>query len=183
MFVVHIGGDPDNAVRRREARLFARRLPGSELEHRIGPIDMPIDRILARKHLPRQSRADDHDRLAIAVIERIEIAAGNDGNAKRGEKAGRDGAPQRARIVFAMGVTIAGELQTYAEAAAGITPGSDHADSRFGDAGQRIDLAHRFLVKIEDLLRRSSVGRRRNVDDQDATRIETGLGAFATRSA
>ena len=134
MFVVHIGGDPNNAVRRRKSLLFALG-PGKELEHGIGPIDMSIDRILTRKHAVCESRADDHDRLSILVIERVEIAPGNNGNAQRGEKAGRDGTPQRARIVFAMGVTITRELQTYTEAAAGITPGSDHSESRLGDAG------------------------------------------------
>jgi hypothetical protein len=34
-----------------------------------------------------------------------------------------------------MDVTITRVLETYTEAAAGITPGSDHADSRLGDAG------------------------------------------------
>ena len=96
---------------------------------------MAVDRILARKHLLRESGADDHDRLVSLVIERVEIAPGKNGNAQRAEKAGRDGTPQRARIVFAMDVTITRVLQAYTEAAAGITPGSDHTDSRLGDAG------------------------------------------------
>src|SRR5579863_9390784 len=74
-----------------------------------------------------------------------------------------------------MHVTITRVLQTYAEAPARITPRSDHANSRLGDPGQPADLAHRFLVKIDDLLSRSSVGRRRNIDDQDTARIETSL--------
>ena len=68
------------------------------------------------------------------VIERVEIAPGNNGNASALKKPERV-TPQRARIVFAMDVTITRELQTYIEAAAGITPGSDHPDSRLGDAG------------------------------------------------
>src|SRR5260370_27682259 len=132
MFVVHIGGDPNNAVWRGKSRLFACSAL-HELEHRIGPIYMPIDGILTRKHALCQSRADDHDRLSIRVIERVEIASGNNGNAKRGEKAGRDGTPQRARIVFAMDVTISRELKTWTEVV-GITPGSDHTDGRLADA-------------------------------------------------
>src|SRR5580658_4230856 len=96
---------------------------------------MAIDRILAGKHLPCESRADDHDRLVSLVIERVEIAPGDNGNAQRAEKAGRDATPQRARIVLAMDVTITRELQTYVEAAVGITPGSDHSESRLGDTG------------------------------------------------
>jgi hypothetical protein len=96
---------------------------------------MAIDRILAGKHLLCESGADDHDRLVSLVIERVEIAPGNNGNSQRAEKAGRDATPQRARIVFTMDVTITRVLQTYVEAAAGITPGSDHPDSRLSDAG------------------------------------------------
>ena len=62
MFVVHIGDDPDNAVWRSNSRLFGRRA-GNEFEHGIGPIDVPVDRILPREHLPGESGADDHDRL------------------------------------------------------------------------------------------------------------------------
>ena len=133
MVVIHIGGDPNNAVRRLDSRLFRFR-GGNELEHGIGPIDMPADGILTRKHASCESRADDHDRLVIVVIERVEIAAGNNGNAERAEKAGRDGPLHCARIVFARGVTITRELKTYTEVV-GITPGSDHTESRLGDAG------------------------------------------------
>ena len=115
-------------------RDFSRFAAGKELEDGIGPIDVPVDRILTRKHALCESRADDDDRLLILVIERVEIAPGKNGNAKRGEKAGRDGSPLRARIVFAMDVTITRELQTYTEVV-GIAPGSDHTESRLGDAG------------------------------------------------
>ena len=57
---------------------------GKELEHGIGPIDMPVERILAREHVLRKSRADDDDRLVILVIQGVEIAPGKNGNAKRG---------------------------------------------------------------------------------------------------
>jgi len=133
MVVVHIGGDTDNAVRGSDPRLFVRS-SGNILEHRIGPIDMPVDRILTRKHLLRESGADDHDRLVSLVIERVEIAPGNNGNAQRAEKAGRDGTPQRAGIVFAMDVAITRELQAWTEVV-GITPRGDHPDSCLADAG------------------------------------------------
>jgi hypothetical protein len=133
MFVVDVGGNPNNSVWRRKSRLFARSA-GKELEHGIGPIDMPIDRVLNGKHALGESRANNRDRLSILVIERVEIAAGNNGNAKSGEKAGRDGAPKRARIVFAMNMTITRELEAYTEVLR-ITPRSDYTDSRFGDPG------------------------------------------------
>ena len=46
-----------------------------------------------------KSLADDHDRLVILVIERVEIAAGKNGSAQRAEKAGRNRTRLRARIV------------------------------------------------------------------------------------
>src|ERR1700730_14682556 len=133
MFVVDVGGNPNNSAWRRKSRLFARSA-GKELEHGIGPIDMPIDRILTGKHAVDESRANNRDRLSILVIERVEIAAGNNGNAKSGEKAGRDGAPKRARIVFALNMTITRELEAYT-AVLCITARSDHPDSRFGCPG------------------------------------------------
>src|SRR6267154_2538316 len=84
MFIVNVGSNPDNAVRRGKARLFEIG-PGEELQHRIRPIDMPIDRILVGEHTPCDSLTNDNDGLLIIilVIKRIEIAAGNDRNAKR----------------------------------------------------------------------------------------------------
>ena len=82
----------------------------------------------------RKSLADDHHRLVILVIERVEIAAGKNGSAQRAEKAGRNRTRLRARIVCAMRVTIAGELQTYTEVL-GVTPGSNFSESRLGNTG------------------------------------------------
>jgi hypothetical protein len=62
--VVNIGRDTDDAVRRDKTRLFEIG-PGEELQHGIGPIDMPIDRILVGEHALCESLADDNDRLFI----------------------------------------------------------------------------------------------------------------------
>ena len=116
--VVNIGGDADDAVRR-ETRLFEIG-PGEELQHGIRPIDMPIDRILVGEHALCESLADDDDGLfIILVIERIEIAAGNDRNAERRKESGRDDTPLRPRILFAggMDMSVGGELQTRPAAA------------------------------------------------------------------
>src|SRR4029077_12357830 len=149
MFVVHIGSDANNAVRRPHARFFAIASP-KKFEHGIGPIDVPINRVFAGKHALCESLADDHDRVStLVIILLVEIAPGKNGNSQRIEKAGRDGAQLRARIVFAVDVTITGELQTGTEGV-GVTPGSNDSESRLGDSGQRIDATYRFLVKIDD---------------------------------
>ena len=64
VLVVNIGRDTDDAVRRDKTRLFEIG-SGEELQHGIGPIDMPIDGILIGEHALCESLADDNDRLFI----------------------------------------------------------------------------------------------------------------------
>ena len=130
MSIVNIGRDTDDAVRREKTRLFEVG-SGEELQHGIRPIDMPIDRILIGKHALCEGLADDHDRLfIILVIERIEIAAGNNRNAKRRKKSGRDDTRLRAGILYAggMDVSVSGELKTGTGGVA-IAPGNDVAEA------------------------------------------------------
>ncbi len=144
MLIVNVGGDADDAVRRHQARLFEIG-PGDELQHGIRPIDMPIDRILVGEHALCESLADDNDGLfiiVVIVIKRIEIAAGNDRNAKRRKKTGRDGTRLRPGILYAgrMDVSVTGELQS-AEAA--IAPGNDVAERGLSSrpAGHQCDVS------------------------------------------
>jgi len=119
----------DDAAPREETRLFEIG-PVEEFQHGIGPIDVPIDRILVGEHAPRKTLADDHDRLrVVAVVQRVEIAAGNDGNAKRRKESGRDDAPFRPRILDTRGmdVSVGGELQTIGTEE-GIAPRNDVAE-------------------------------------------------------
>jgi hypothetical protein len=190
VFVVNIGGDTDDAVRREKTRLFEIG-PAEELQHGIRPIDMPIDRILVGEHALRESLADDNDRLFILLfwslfwsftflvieIERIEIAAGNDRNAKRRKESRRDGTPLRPGILYAggMDVSVGGELQTRSGGAAGIAPGNDIAEGGLTHARQGINATYRFLVEIDDLLRRLPIRHSRNVDSQDVLRVQTRL--------
>ena len=95
-------------------------------------------------------------------IERIEIAAGNDRNAKRRKESGRDDTPLRPRILYAggMDVSVGGELQTRTGGAAGIAPGNDVAEGSLTHARQGINATYRFLVEIDDLLRCLPIGHR-----------------------
>src|SRR5437588_2291770 len=132
--VVNIGGDADDPVRRDKTRFFEIG-PGEELQHGIRPVNMPIDRILIGKHALGKRLADDYDGLfSMAVIEGVEIAAGDDGNAERRKKSGRDNTPLRAGILYAggMDVTVGAELQTGAGAA--IAPGNDVAEGGLAHA-------------------------------------------------
>ena len=99
ILVVDIGRDADDAP--------GRGADIDELHHRIGPHHMVVDRILIREHPLRQALAHDDDRLAGSAIRIVEIASGDDRDAERREKSGRDGAEPRARIFFARGADVA----------------------------------------------------------------------------
>src|ERR1041384_6389637 len=105
--------------------------PRDEFQHGIGPIDVPINSILMRKHALCQRLTDDNDGIFIfpLTVEVVEITAGEDRNAKCGEKSWRDDTPLRPRILFArsMDMTVGGELQ--AEAGGGIAPRNHQAES------------------------------------------------------
>ncbi len=163
-------------MRRDQARLFDIG-PRSELQDGIRPIDMAIDRILVGEHALCQTLADDNDGLFIIVIviKRIEIAAGNDRNAKRRKKTGRDGARLRPGILYTcrMDVSVAGKLQS-AEAA--IAPGNNVAERGLTYARQGVNAAYRFLVEIDDLLRCLPIGHSRNIDSEDVLSIQSCLG-------
>src|SRR5215469_6972443 len=136
---------------------------------------MPIDSVLIGEHALCESLADDHDRLLviILIVERIEVASGDDGNAERRKKSRRDDTPLRPGILYAggMGVTIPGELKTIAA----ITPRNHIAECSFAHARQSINAAHRFLVEIDDLSRSLTVRHSGNVDGQDVLRVQTRL--------
>ena len=73
--VVDIGNDADDALRLRRARRY-------DLQDRIGPEHMAINRVLTREHALRERLADDGDRLLILRIAFIEGATPENGNAK-----------------------------------------------------------------------------------------------------
>ena len=70
-----------------------------ELHDRVGPHQVAVDRVLVREQLLRQALADDHDALAVAPIAVVEVAAGEQRHAERGEEARRDRPELRPRIV------------------------------------------------------------------------------------
>ena len=83
----------------------------------------------------------------------VEVAAGDDRHAERGEEARRDRAELRPRILLAvrLGVALGGELEAGAEGA-GVAPRHLRADRDALDAGQRGDPPHHFLVEADDLV-------------------------------
>src|SRR5260370_1528534 len=59
--------------------------------------------------------------------------------------------------------------------AAGIAPRNDNAKSGLVYTGKRFNATHRFLVEVDHLLRRFSVGHSGNVYGEDVTRVQAGL--------
>src|SRR5579864_4722527 len=72
--VVYVGSNADDAVRRLRTRLF-RVVTGKEFKDGIGPVNMASHSTLTGPHALSQSFADDHDGLALPVVEVVEIAS------------------------------------------------------------------------------------------------------------
>src|SRR6202022_4762014 len=70
VFVVNIGGDADDAVRRGAN-------PRGELQYGIRPIDMPIEGILIGEHALCESLTDDNDGVFTLAVVIVEITAGD----------------------------------------------------------------------------------------------------------
>src|SRR5580704_685271 len=70
-------------------------------------------------------------------------------------------------------VALRGELEAGAQDTF-IAPGDRGADGDAVYSGQSGDLANGFLVEIEDLIGRASVGNDRDVDRENVVRVETG---------
>src|SRR5262245_27733849 len=85
VFVVDIRGNTDDAARRHKTRLF---LGGSrrELQNRVCPVDVAVERILAGKHPLGQRLTHDHDQVVIFTVGLVEVTALQNGNAHRSKK-------------------------------------------------------------------------------------------------
>src|SRR5260370_23753652 len=165
VLVSNIGGDADDAMRGGAK--------GGEFEHGIRPKDVPIDGILIGEHTLCESLTDDDDRFtALLAVPLVEITATEDGNAERGKKSGRDDAQLSARVFsWGMHMTVGRELK----AEAGIAPGNNHAERGLVHPGQRINAPNCFLVEIDHLQRRFSVGRGGDICREGRRALATGL--------
>ena len=118
----------------------------------------------------------------IFVIEVVEVASLNYGNAKRREKAGRDSAPHRAGVFVGVHVTVSGVLKAGAEILS-VAPGRHETEGCARDTRKRVDLTDRFFIEIENLLGRFAVSHRGNVNGEDVPGVETGLGGLQSEKS
>src|ERR1700688_3161847 len=81
VFIVHVGGDADDAPRAGA--------DVNKLHYWIGPHDVLIERVAGGEHAERDALAEDDDSLAVFAVEVVEIAAFDDGDAESGEESGR----------------------------------------------------------------------------------------------
>src|SRR5262249_13294190 len=109
MHVVDIRNDANDALRLRPVRT-------RDLQDRIAPEHMAIDRVLTRKHPQGERLADDGDRLLVFHVAFIEVAPSKNRNAERGEKPRRDYPILRPRIFLTrrMFVAVSAKLQRWA---------------------------------------------------------------------
>src|SRR5262249_16573479 len=150
VLVVDIGHDADDAP-------WAR-TDIDELHHRISPHHMAIDRFLRREHSLRNALTDDDDRFAALAVRLVEIASGDQRDAKRREIPWRDRTEGGAWIFFARraNVSISRKLEPRAEATR-VTIRGDRADCDAFNARQLCDAPHRLLVEIVDLFASPSI--------------------------
>src|SRR4029077_15578072 len=106
----------------------------------------------------------------------IEVAALDDRNTERGKESGRNSAQLRARILFAggMNMTVRQELETRTKTTC-VAPGNNNPKSGLCHSRKFFNATYRFLVEIDHLLRRFSVGHSGNVDGQHVAHVEAGL--------
>ena len=124
-----------------------------ELHHRIGPHQPAVDGVHVRKHPLRQALADDDHLLAVAPIAVVEIAAGDDRHAERGEEARRDRAEPRPRILFAVRLARSPPTVNCAAKKPASRHGTTVPTATLLDAGQLRDAPDRFLVEARRSLR------------------------------
>ena len=128
VLVIDVGGDADDA-----GGLGSE--AGDEFDDGIGPGDVAVDGVLAGEHALGEGLADDDDLLGAEAVGGVKIAAGNDGDAERGEKSWGDAAELGARVFAGDGgVAFGGELEAGAEAAC-VAPGNYRADGDLCDGG------------------------------------------------
>src|SRR5215469_8065830 len=157
VLVVDIGGDTDDP---RGLGFEAR----NKLQNRVGPENMPIDRVLIREHASRQRLAHDGHRFFALGVKVVEVAACDYGNAQSRKKAGGYGAEVSPGIFLSRpaNMAIGGKLKAGTEIA-GIPPGNDEAECGLVYSGECFDAAYGFLIEIHDLLRRFAIGHGRDV--------------------
>src|SRR5262249_54822720 len=118
--------------------------PGRELQHGIGPVDMPINGIPIGEHPSGERLTYDNHWVLRLAIELVEITPGKDGNAECGEKSRRYHAQLCARI-FArqVNMTVRRELQGKPT----ITPWNMQTECSFLDPGYPTNAAHGFFIE------------------------------------
>ena len=79
VLVVEVGGHADDAP-----SVLAH---ADEVGDRVGPHQHAVHRVLPGEHPPRQTLADDHDLFGVLPVALVEVAAGHDRHAERGEEA------------------------------------------------------------------------------------------------
>ena len=168
VLVVHIGHDTYYA-----ARAGA---DVDELHDRVGPHDVPVDRVLSGEQPLRRALADDHDRLSAALVVVVEVASGDERSAECGKEARRNHPKQNARIFFARALDVAfcGDLEARTKGV-GVTPRHLRTQGNAIDAGQRVDAPDRLPVEVDDLLGSFSVRHDRHVHREHALHVEAGL--------
>src|SRR3974390_317437 len=168
MFVVHVGSDSHDATR-----------PGAdkdELHDRVRPDDVVVNRVLAGEHPLRNALADNYHRLAASFFVLGEVAAAQQRDAERREKARGDNSKlgTRAFLASAFRMALARELESGTKSAS-VAPRNLGTEGNAVHTGQCTDAADGLPVEVDDLFGRLSKRHYRHVQRENARHVETGL--------
>src|SRR5439155_1894494 len=146
---------------------------------RVGPHEMPVERVLTGKHRARDTGADDHDAFGAVDISVVELTSGHERNPKRTEKPWRHRPPPRAQVLVE-GRALHGELHAAgpgveaAEALADVTPRHEAAGDHLVDARHFAHPALDVAIKGARFYRRPAHVHDRQVDREDIG-VEPGI--------
>src|SRR6185503_2771206 len=107
-------------------------------EERVGPPQLPAQRVAIREQPLRDALADNHDGLAVAAIVGREVAAGDDRDANHREESRRDDPEPSVwgLLTACRRVTLGVELEPGRQRA-GVAPRHEAAERNAFDARQR----------------------------------------------
>src|SRR3954465_2216254 len=128
------------------------RVEADEFRKAVGPHQMAIDWILSWKQLIRDASIDDDNALCTVSISGIEIASGNERDAKSGKESRRHRTQSRTRIVLRIARVPAfnGKRQSIASAP-GISPRNSAPDGHAFNSRDRHQSLLKLAIKFTDL--------------------------------
>ena len=154
------------------------RAEADEPHDRIAPRSLRLSTSCPGKQLLGEALADDHDPFGAVAVVVVEVAAGHDRHAERGEviRATRTASWRERLRCWPDGVSPSIWNRESALELTAVSPRHRTTDRDLLDAGQPADAFLHLAIEVARLLGRLSKGRDRHVDREDAGAVESRRG-------